>query len=112
VSHAGVPDLHVLVVRHLVPYEKVRVHSAAHVKYLNHHQAAGIFLASGQADDPDDGGAILAHGVTRAELASVIAEDPYVRYGVSAYHVITIRPRPEVVCGTALSVAPRETGEG
>jgi uncharacterized protein YciI len=88
-------EFHVLVVRHLVDYEEVRVHSPGHVDYLNRYQAAGIFLASGQADVHGNGGAILARGIARTEIESIIKEDPYLREGVSSYQIITIRPRTD-----------------
>jgi uncharacterized protein YciI len=88
-------EFHVLVVRHLVDYEKVRVHSPGHVDYLNRYQAAGIFLASGQADVHGDGGAILARGIPREEIEAIIRDDPYLREGVSSYQIITIRPRTD-----------------
>ena len=104
-------DLHVLVVRHLVGYEHVRPFSAGHVEYLNRNYARGVFLASGQADDPNDGGAIIACGVSREALAEIIEEDPYVREGVSVYHVLSVEPRTDVVAGAEMRVLRRSAAE-
>jgi uncharacterized protein YciI len=88
-------ELYVLIVSHLVPYEKVRAHSSGHVAYLDSFQAAGVFLASGQADVSQDGGVILARAIGRDAIEDVIRQDPYVREGVSEYRIVAIRRRAE-----------------
>ena len=42
---------------------------------------------------PRQGGAILAHGLTRAELEARLAEDPFARQGLASYAVTQVAVR-------------------
>ena len=62
----------------------------AHVAFLNKHYAAGTFLISGRKI-PRDGGIILAVGKTKAELESILAEDPFHKHGLAEFRIIEFR---------------------
>lgn len=51
----------------------------------------GVFLLAGGLQ-PSLGGAILAHGASRADIEARVAEDPFVREGVVTADVIEIAP--------------------
>jgi len=51
----------------------------------------GRFIASGPKE-PRTGGVILAKGMTRIELESLIKEDPFHRAGVAQYEIIEFTP--------------------
>ncbi|MET8546369.1 YciI family protein [Kitasatospora sp. NPDC004799] len=57
-----------------------------HVAWLEGHYAAGTFLASGRKV-PRDGGVILAVGEDRAGIEALVAQDPFVRAGLTEYRV-------------------------
>jgi uncharacterized protein YciI len=62
----------------------------AHVAFLNKHYAAGTFLISGRKI-PRDGGIILAVGKTKAEIESILSEDPFHKHGLADFRVIEFR---------------------
>jgi uncharacterized protein YciI len=62
----------------------------AHVKFLNKYYAAGVFLISGRKI-PRDGGIILAVGRTKAELESILREDPFHEQGLAEFRIIEFR---------------------
>jgi uncharacterized protein YciI len=93
---------YVLVVRHLVDYAQVRKYTPEHVAYLDRNHATGTFIAFGHPDAIGEGGVILARGLDRQELESVIQEDPYLCHGVSAYQIYTLYPRNPPVASAAL----------
>ncbi len=88
---ADLKEVHVFVVRHLVPEETVDSHAAEHIAYLEDYHAQGIFLASGRLLDHAEGGVILAHGVSRARAEQISAEDPFVRRNLSRHEISTFR---------------------
>jgi uncharacterized protein YciI len=64
---------------------------AAHKAYLERHYAAGRFLVSGRLE-PRAGGVILANLSDRAELDTVLSEDPFAQRGLAAYEVLEFHP--------------------
>jgi uncharacterized protein YciI len=84
--------LHLLILRYTGPERAAEPYVAAHVGFLERHHRDGTFLVSGQAVPSGLGGAIVAHGVDRAAVERITAEDPFVVAGVAAYTVTTIEP--------------------
>jgi uncharacterized protein YciI len=62
----------------------------SHMAYLKKHYAAGRFLVSGRKI-PRDGGIILALGSDRAEIETIVREDPFVKHGLADFRVIEFR---------------------
>jgi uncharacterized protein YciI len=58
-----------------------------HRAFLDRYYATGLFIVSGP-QEPRNGGVILTADATRAEIDRVLAEDPFVREGVSEYEII------------------------
>ncbi|AJI94608.1 YCII-related domain protein [Yersinia ruckeri] len=71
------------------PVEEVDVHLDAHIAWLHHYYAQGIFLASGRKN-PRTGGVIFAIALPRDELDAILAEDPF--NAVAHYDVIEFTP--------------------
>ena len=69
---------------------RIDEHMRAHVKYLRKYYASGNFLVSGRKI-PRDGGIILAVGSSRAQIETIIEEDPFVRLGLVDFRVIEFR---------------------
>ncbi len=70
--------------------EQIDAQMRPHMAFLNKHYDAGTFIISGRKI-PRDGGIIIAVGKTRAELESIVQEDPFVRLGLAEYRIIEFR---------------------
>ncbi|MFJ3924736.1 YciI family protein [Streptomyces sp. NPDC090022] len=87
-----------------VPVEAVEEEMDAHIAWVDGYYASGVFLASGRKV-PRDGGVILAHGVSRAEVERIAEEDPFTVAGVCAYRITEF-----IATKTSSDLAPvRET---
>ncbi|KJY20699.1 MULTISPECIES: YciI family protein [Streptomyces] len=76
----------VMELTYTAPLEAVEDEMDAHIAWLDGHYASGVFLASGRKV-PREGGLILARGVSRAEIESIAAEDPFAVAGVCEYRI-------------------------
>ena len=81
----------VLISRYLKPQEEVDLWLPAHREFLDRHYAAGQFLVSGPFV-PRSGGIIVTMPMTREEVEAILAEDPFVREGVSEYDIREMKP--------------------
>ncbi len=62
-----------------------------HKAWLRRGFDDGVFLLAGSLQ-PDQGGGILAHGVSRADLERRVNDDPFVAENVVAAEVIELSP--------------------
>ena len=69
---------------------EIDAHMAAHVIFLKKYYAAGNFLVSGRKI-PRDGGIILAVGKSRAQIETIIKEDPFCARGLADFRIIEFR---------------------
>jgi uncharacterized protein YciI len=84
----------VLLSRYVKPLEEVDRWVAEHRAFLEKHFEAHHLLTSGP-QNPRTGGVIVTHDMTRAEVEAMLAQDPFVREGVSEYEIIEFnRTRP------------------
>ena len=72
------------------PLEQIDAQMRPHMAFLNKHYGAGTFIISGRKI-PRDGGIIIAVGKTRAELESIVQEDPFVSLELAEYRIIEFR---------------------
>ena len=84
------PVMFVIELVYKAPLSEIDARMKAHVKFLNKYYAAGVFLISGRKI-PRDGGIILAVGKTKAELASIVREDPFHEHGLAEFRIIEFR---------------------
>ncbi|WP_343639651.1 YciI family protein [Roseateles sp.] len=63
----------------------------AHRDWLARHVAAGRFVVAGPLE-PRTGGLILAHCEDRAELDALLADDPFVTFGLVDVAVLVAAP--------------------
>ena len=68
----------------------IDAHMKAHMRFLKKYYASGHFLVSGRKI-PRDGGIILAVGKSRAEIETIVGEDPFVEQGLSDFRIIEFR---------------------
>lgn len=62
-----------------------------HKEWIDKYFKEGIFLVVGSLE-PKQGGGILAQGVSREEIESIVKKDPFVVHGIVQYEVIEISP--------------------
>ena len=80
---------------YIKPLEEVDALLEEHVVYLKEHYALGHFLASGRKV-PRTGGVILARGVSREEIETIITLDPFYRHHVAEYEITEFSPTMSV----------------
>ena len=61
-----------------------------HMAFLKKHYAAGTFVVSGRKV-PREGGVIIAAGKSRAEIETIVKEDPFVKLGLAEFRIIEFR---------------------
>lgn len=77
---------------YIKPLNEVEKHIATHREFLDRQYASGAFLASGPKN-PRDGGIILASGsITREELETILAHDPFKNQGLAEYQITEFAP--------------------
>ena len=69
---------------------EIDAHMAAHVAFLKKYYASGHFLVSGRKI-PRDGGIILAVGKSRAQIQTIVEEDPFYERGLADFRIIEFR---------------------
>ena len=69
---------------------EIDAHMAAHVVFLKKHYASGNFLVSGRKI-PRDGGIIMAVGISRRQIETIIEEDPFYQHGLADFRIIEFR---------------------
>ena len=67
-----------------------------HAEWLRTQHEEGVFVASGSMV-PRAGGAIMALGVSREQLESILANSPLAQAGAISYSIEEIRHNPEAL---------------
>jgi uncharacterized protein YciI len=73
------------------PLARIDAFLEAHRAFLAEQYARGLFLMSGRKE-PRDGGIIIAHAASRAELESVLRDDPFQQAGLARYDITEFVP--------------------
>ena len=76
---------------YIKPLEEVDTLLERHVAYLKEQYELGNFLASGRKV-PRTGGVILARALSREEIETIIALDPFYRHEIASYEVTEFSP--------------------
>lgn len=84
--------LYIVILRYLVPLEQIDLALEPHRAWVDQGFKDGVFLLSGP-QIPRTGGAILAQGLSRAELDQRLAQDPFASGGLARHEVIEMMPR-------------------
>ena len=79
--------MYLLLSRSTKPLAEVDLHVVEHGACLDRDYASGDLIVSGPME-PREGGVIIANTMPRERLEAMLAEDPFVRAGVSEYRVI------------------------
>jgi uncharacterized protein YciI len=73
-----------------VDLAEIDAHMGAHVDFLKKYYASGHFLLSGRKI-PRNGGIILAMGKSRADIQTIVEEDPFYELGLADFRIIEFR---------------------
>lgn len=85
----------VLLSRYLKPLAEVDNVVGEHRAFLDKHYASGDLLISGP-QNPRVGGVIVTKEMTREAVEAMLAQDPFVREGISEYQIIEFMPTREL----------------
>jgi uncharacterized protein YciI len=83
-------DVYLVVLEYLTDLAKIDAALEAHVRWLDAHYNAGLFLASGRRE-PRTGGVIFARG-DRADVEAAVAADPFATLGLARHSLIEFLP--------------------
>lgn len=81
----------VIILSYIKPLSEVDRFIGEHRKFLERYYASGHFLLSGRKE-PRTGGVILSKAETRAEIESIILNDPFKREHIAEYEIIEFLP--------------------
>jgi uncharacterized protein YciI len=81
----------IVTLTYTAPLARIDAYLEAHRAWLGEQYARGLFLMSGRKE-PRDGGIIIAHAASRAELEAVLRDDPFAQAGVATYALTEFVP--------------------
>ena len=81
----------IVTLTYTAPLERIDAYLPAHRAWLEEHYARGLFLMSGRKV-PRDGGILIAHAASRAELDAALRDDPFAQAGLATYAVTEFVP--------------------
>lgn len=84
-------NLFIIILRYIVPLEKIDESRSAHVEFLDHYYAQGVFIASGP-QVPRTGGVIISRCESRAALDLILESDPFAVNNLATYEIIEFTP--------------------
>ena len=82
--------MYLVLVNYVKPLPVIDELLPAHRKFLEENYQAGLFLLSGPRE-PRNGGVILAQCGSKADLAKVLEQDPFVIEGAATYEIIEFK---------------------
>ncbi|WP_286261510.1 YciI family protein [Thalassotalea atypica] len=71
--------------------QEVEQHLTEHNAFLDKHYALGKFVVSGRKE-PRTGGVIMANAASRAELDTILKEDPFALHDIAEYDIVEFMP--------------------
>lgn len=80
-----------ILLNYIKPLSEVDRLVGEHREFLERYYASGHFLLSGRKE-PRTGGVILCNAQTRAEVETIVANDPFHREQVAEYEIIEFLP--------------------
>lgn len=79
-----------LLSRYLKPVEEIDRVLTEHRAFLDRYYNSGVFIVSGP-QEPRVGGVIITADVPRSVIDAALAEDPFVREGISEYEILEFK---------------------
>ena len=81
----------IVTLTYTAPLERIDAYLPAHRAWLEEQYARGLMLMSGRKE-PRDGGILIAHAASRAELDAALRDDPFAQAGFATYAVTEFVP--------------------
>jgi len=81
----------VILLNYVKPLSEVDRFVGEHKEFLERYYASGHFMLSGRKE-PRTGGVIFSKAKTRAEIESIILNDPFNREDIAEYEIIEFLP--------------------
>jgi uncharacterized protein YciI len=81
----------IVLLNYIKPLSEVDRFVGEHREFLERHYPSGHFLLSGRKE-PRTGGVILVTAGTRAEVESIIRDDPFHREQIADYEIVEFLP--------------------
>jgi uncharacterized protein YciI len=81
----------VISLTYTAPLAQIDAHLAAHRAFLSAQYARGVFLMSGPRK-PREGGVIIAHAPSRADVEALVRQDPFHQAGLATYDIAEFVP--------------------
>lgn len=81
----------VIILKYKKSLEEVMKNLDAHIAFLNKYYAQNKFICSGR-QEPRTGGIIMCKAKDKAEVNSMILEDPFYKNGIADYEIIKFVP--------------------
>lgn len=81
----------IVILKYEKPIEAVMSYLDAHIKFLERYYALDKFICSGR-QEPRTGGIILCNAEDKAEVNSIINEDPFYKNNIAKYEMIEFIP--------------------
>ncbi|MDR2853020.1 MAG: YciI family protein [Burkholderiaceae bacterium] len=85
----------IVLLSYIKPISEVDCFVEEHREFLKRYYASGKFLLSGRKE-PRTGGVILAVAETRAEIESIVQNDPFHREKIANYEIVEFLPSMSV----------------
>jgi uncharacterized protein YciI len=83
--------MYIVTLHYIAPLERIDAYLPAHRAWLEAQYARGLMLMSGRKE-PRDGGILIAHAASRAELDAALEGDPFGQAGLATYTVTEFIP--------------------
>lgn len=81
----------IVTLTYTAPPERLDAYLAAHRAWLAEQAARGLVLMAGPKV-PREGGILVAHAASRAELDAALRDDPFAQAGLATYAVAEFTP--------------------
>jgi uncharacterized protein YciI len=82
--------LFLLLSRYIKPVDEIDRVLPEHREFLDRYYQKGLFIVSGP-QEPRVGGVIVTSDASRSAIDAALAEDPFVREGISEYEIIEFK---------------------
>lgn len=84
-------NIFVVILKYIVPLEKIDEHRAKHLDFLSEYYLSGIFIASGRQASLD-GGVIIAKTGNKKDLENILKQDPFAIDNLALYEIYEFIP--------------------
>jgi uncharacterized protein YciI len=88
---AGTATVYVVTLTYKVSLPEADKFFSAHIEYIEHYHAKGIYLISGRRE-PRSGGVLIAANCSRQDIEAIVAADPYNLNHIADFSIIDFIP--------------------